>query len=119
MVDSPGPDDGEEHVLEGGPPLDVLDPRRRQQRLSSASVPFAMIRPSWRIAIRSASCSASSSSCVVSSTVVPARGELSDRVPDLEARLRVQPGGRLVEEDDGGIPDRLIAMSSRRRMPPE
>ena len=30
------------------------------RRLSSASVPLAMMRPSWRIAMRSASCSASS-----------------------------------------------------------
>ena len=56
--------------------------------LSSARVPFTMIRPSWRIAIRSASCSASSRYCVVSSTVVPLLGELLDGLPHLDARLR-------------------------------
>ena len=73
--------------------------------LSSARVPLTMIRPSCRIAIRSASCSASSRYCVVSSTVVPLPGELLDGLPHLEARLRVEPGGRLVEEDDRRVAD--------------
>ena len=73
--------------------------------LSSARVPLTMIRPSWRIAIRSASCSASSRYWVVSSTVVPLLGELLDGLPHLDARLRVEPGRRLVEEDDRRVPD--------------
>ena len=64
-----------------------------------------MIRPSWRIAIRSASCSASSRYCVVSSTVVPCGGELPDRLPHLDPGLRVEPGRRLVEEDDRRVAD--------------
>ena len=53
--------------------------------LSSARVPSAMIRPSCRIAIRSASCSASSRYCVVSSTVVPWPASSLDGPPDLDA----------------------------------
>ena len=64
-----------------------------------------MIVPSCRIAIRSASCSASSRYCVVSSTVVPPLGEFLDGLPDLEPRLRVEAGRRLVEEDDRRVAD--------------
>ena len=67
---------------------------------SSARVPFWMIVPLCRIAIRSASCSASSRCCVVSSTVVPLSASSLDGLPHLEARLRVESGRRLVEEDD-------------------
>jgi hypothetical protein len=45
--------------------------------------------------------------------------ELVDDVPHLEAAARVEPGGRLVEEQHDGTAMRLMAMSSRRRMPPE
>ncbi len=86
--------------------------------LSSARVPFTMIRPWWRIAIRSASCSASSRYCVVSSTVVPwSASSLTSATP--RCGLRVEPRRRLVEEDDRRVPIRLMAMSSRRRIPPE
>ena len=50
-------------------------------------------------AIRSASWSASSRYCVVRSTVVPAGGEAADNVPDLVAAARIEPGGRLVQEE--------------------
>ena len=45
--------------------------------------------------------------------------EAPDGVPHGGAARGVEPGGRLVEEDDGGVADRLIARSSRRRIPPE
>jgi hypothetical protein len=35
----------------------------------------------------------------------PARGQLPDRLPDLDARLGVQTGRRLVQEDDRRVPD--------------
>ena len=68
--------------------------------LSSARVPFTMIRPSWRIAIRSASCSASSRYCVVSSTVVPRPASSLTACHTSMRACGVEPGGRLVEEDD-------------------
>ena len=49
--------------------------------------------------MRSASSSASSRYCVVSRTVVPSRDQRPHRLPDLAASPRVQPGGRLVEEE--------------------
>ena len=55
--------------------------------------------------MRSASCSASSRYCVVSSTVVPLLGELLHGLPHLDARLRVEAGRRLVEEDDRRVAD--------------
>ena len=64
-----------------------------------------MIRPSWRIAIRSASCSASSRYCVVSSTVVPWPASSLTLSHTSSAGLRVEPGGRLVEEDHRRVPD--------------
>ena len=88
--------------------------------LSSARVPSAMIRPSCRIAIRSASCSASSRYCVVSSTVVPCPRELPDR--SCQTSMRAWGSSPVVGSSrkiTGGFPIRLIAMSRRRRMPPE
>ena len=55
-------------------------------------------RPWSMTVIRSASWSASSRYCVVSSTVVPPRDQAADRVPDLVPAARVEAGGRLVEE---------------------
>ena len=72
---------------------------------SSASVPLAMIRPSCRIAIRSASCSASSRYCVSAAPSYPPAASSRDAVPHLESRLRVEPSGRLVQEDHRRITD--------------
>ena len=79
--------------------------RRRPTPSARRCVPSAITRP-WSItAIRSASWSASSRYCVVSSTVVPVAHERPDDVPDLVAAARVQPGGRLVEEQQVGRDD--------------
>src|ERR1041385_5404378 len=63
-----------------------------------------MIRPWSTMATRSQSCSASS----MSWGVVRERGAalplpVLDQVPELPPRLRVEPGGRLVEEEELGI----------------
>ncbi len=87
--------------------------------LSSASVPLTTIRPSCRIAIRSASCSASSRYCVVSSTVVPWS---ASSLTDFHTSIRASGSSPVVGSSrkiTGGLPIRLIAMSRRRRMPPE
>ena len=73
--------------------------------LSSAAVPSAITRPWSTTAIRSASRSASSRYWVVSSSVVPSRTRSSMTLPQLDAAARVQPGGRLVEEQDRGLGD--------------
>src|SRR6266545_7354052 len=65
---------------------------------SSASVPLAIILPSCRMAIRSASCSASSRYCVVRNTVVPLLAS-SLTTFQLNACLGVKSGRRLVEEN--------------------
>ena len=87
--------------------------------LSSVRVPFWMIVPSCRMAIRSARCSASSRYWVVNSTVVPLWAS-SLMVSHTSIRAW---GSRPVvgssRKMTGGLPIRLIAMSSRRRMPPE
>ena len=67
--------------------------------LSSAEVPSAITRPAPMTVIRSASWSASSRYCVVSSTVVPSATTCADRRPHLAAAPRVEAGGRLVEEE--------------------
>ena len=73
--------------------------------LSSSEVPSAITLP-WSITtIRSASRSASSRYCVVSSTVVPCRDALLDHLPEAEPAARVQPGGRLVQEQHGRAED--------------
>ena len=65
---------------------------------SSSAVPSAITSP-WSITtIRSASRSASSRYCVVSSTVVPWRHAALDRLPQREPAARVEARGRLVEE---------------------
>ena len=87
--------------------------------MSSASVPSAMIRPSCRTAIRSASCSASSRYCVVSRMVVP-RPASSRIVCQTSSRdCGSSPVVGSSRKSTGGSPMRLIAMSRRRRMPPE
>jgi hypothetical protein len=68
------------------------------RRASWSAEPSATIRPPARIRIRSASFSASARSWVVSSTVVPSRS-VSRCTSSWNSRgLRVEPGGRLVEE---------------------
>ena len=66
--------------------------------LSSSAVPRAMILPWSTTAIESASSSASSRYCVVSSRVVPSRTRprMTSHMP--EPAARVEPGRRLVEE---------------------
>ncbi len=66
--------------------------------LSSSAVPSAITLP-WSITtISSASRSASSRYCVVSSRVVPPATSSCDDVPHLGAAARVEAGRRLVEE---------------------
>jgi hypothetical protein len=87
--------------------------------LSWLLLPSAITRP-WSItAMRSASWSASSRYCVVSSTRGAAGDQRPDDLPDLVAAARVEPGGRFVEEDQVGVTTMLAAMSIRRRIPPE
>ena len=57
-----------------------------------------MTRPRSMTMMSSASRSASSRYCVVSSSVVPAVDERVEHLPQLGAGPRVEPGGRLVEE---------------------
>ena len=98
-------DEGEEDVLEGGLLLDVLDLGRRQELLELGEGPvlddralvqdrdavrelFGLVEVLSREQHRRA----------------PAR-ELPDGLPHLVAGLRVEPGGRLVEEDDRRVAD--------------
>ena len=73
--------------------------------MSSARVPFWMIVPWCRIAMRSASCSASSRYCVVSSTVVPCPASCLTVCHTSMRACGVEPGGRFVEEDDRRVAD--------------
>jgi len=87
--------------------------------LSSARVPFWMIVPWCRIAMRSASCSASSRYWVVSSTVVP---PLASCLTVCHTSIRACGSRPVVGSSRkmiGGLPIRLIAMSNLRRMPVE
>src|SRR5689334_12431175 len=87
--------------------------------LSSSNVPDTMILPSCRIAIRSASFSASSRYWVVKNTVVPlcARSWITfhTSIRPSGSRPVVGSSRKMIR----GSPMRLMAMSSRRRMPPE
>ena len=87
--------------------------------LSWSGVPSATLRPRSMTAIRSASWSASSRYCVVSSTVQP-WATSSRMVSHIWPRVR---GSRPVvgssRKISGGWAIRLAARSSRRRMPPE
>ena len=66
--------------------------------LSSAGVPSAVTRPPSMTQTRSASRSASSRYCVVSSSVVPPATRSGDDLPEGEPARRVEAGGGLVEE---------------------
>ena len=69
--------------------------------LSSAGVPSATIRPWSMMPTRFASTSASSRYCVVRKTVTPSScASRPDLGPERRARLRVEAGRRLVEEED-------------------
>ena len=81
--------------------------------LSSSAVPCAIARPWSMTTISSASWSASSRYWVVSSSVVPRGHQLADHVPQVGAAARVQPGGRLVEEQHRGSATRAPARSRR------
>lgn len=78
-----------------------------------------MIRPSCRIAIRSASCSASSRYCVVRRTVVPRAARSRTTCHTSMRACGSSPVVGSSRNTIGGLPMRLIAMSRRRRMPPE
>ena len=67
---------------------------------SSSDVPSAITCPPSITAIESASRSASSRYCVVSRRVVPSFDELADDVPHLQPAPGVEPGRRLVQEQD-------------------
>ena len=67
--------------------------------LSSSAVPSAITRPWSMTEIVSASASASSRYCVVSSRVVPSADQRADDVPHAQPARRVEAGGRLVEEE--------------------
>jgi hypothetical protein len=101
----PVADDGEEDVLEGRLLLDVLDLGGREQllELGEGAVHddpalvqdrdpvgelFGLVQVLGGEQHRRA-----------------ALGELLDGLPHLDARLRVEPGRRLVEEDDRRVPD--------------
>ena len=66
---------------------------------SSRLVPSAIFLPLSMTAMRAASWSASSRYCVVSRMVTPAIGECADHAPDALARIRIEAGRRLVEEE--------------------
>jgi Metallo-beta-lactamase superfamily len=99
------------HALPAGPADPAAAPVGGSSCLSSARAPLAMIRPSWRIAIRSASCSASSRLLGLVEVLRGEQhrgalaGELLDRLPDLDPRLRIESCGRLVEEEHGRVAD--------------
>ena len=76
----------------------------RQQRWRSARDPSAMMRPSWRIAIRSASCSASSRVLRGQQDRGPLPASRG-RSPDLARPCGSEPGGGLVEEDHRRVAD--------------
>ena len=91
----------------------------RPSALSSPLVPSAMTLPWSMMAMRSASWSASSRYCVVSSTVVPSATS-TRTISHTWLRLR---GSRPVvgssRNSSSGVTTMLAAMSRRRRMPPE
>ena len=68
-----------------------------------------MTRPWSMITMRSARWSASSRYWVVSSTSVPSVDELADGFPEGDPAGRVEPGGRLVEQQDAGPADQARA----------
>lgn len=87
--------------------------------LSSSRVPLAMIFPPCRMAMRSERCSASSSCWVVSRIVVPLP---ASSLTVLQTSSRASGSSPVVGSSrkiTAGVPTRLIAMSSRRAIPPE
>ena len=87
---------------------------------SSSDVPSAITVPRSITAIRSASWSASSRYCVVSSSVVPSRLQLADEAPTRRSGCAGRgPSSARRGTARSGRPTRLAARSSRRRMPPE
>lgn len=98
-------DEGEEDVLEGGLFLDVLDRRRWEELLEFGQGAVLDDRAavqdrdpiSQMLGLVQGLSRQQHGDAVV--------GEVSDGLPDLVARLRVQSGGRLVEEDDRRVAD--------------
>ena len=87
---------------------------------SSSGRPSAITTPWSMTAIRSASRSASSRYCVVSSTVVPAARRAPRSRPRARCRLRMSsPVVGSSRNRTGGRATSAAARSSRRRMPPE
>ena len=89
------------------------------RRLSSSAVPSATIRPWSRTAIRSASSSASSRYCVVRRIVTPPAASprmASHIVRRLRGSRPVVGSSRKITR---GEPTKVMARSSRRRIPPE
>ena len=86
---------------------------------SSSGVPLATILPPWRMAISSARWSASSRYWVVRKTVVPFSTSCR-MVSHMSVRLLgSSPVVGSSKKMMGASPTRLMAMSSRRRIPPE
>ena len=90
------PQRGEVEAGRRGELQDVWRPRGELRR----ACPAATTRPWSTTTTWSASRSASSMRWVVRTTATPASRSVADQVPDGEAGLRVEPGGRLVEEDE-------------------
>ena len=91
----------------------------RRAAFSSSGVPVAMARPWSMITTWSASWSASSRYCVVSSTSVPAW--TSARMAS-HSSIRLRGSSPVVGSSSSssrGVPTRLAPRSRRRRMPPE
>ena len=79
------------------------------RRLSSAGLPAATDLPWSMITTWLARWSASSRYWVVSSTSVPACDQRADRLPELDPAARVEPRGRLVEQQQPRRPDEARA----------
>ena len=73
--------------------------------ISSRGAPSAMMRPWSMIARRWHSRSASSMKCVVSRSVLPSCVQAAQPLPDQVARLRIEAGGRLVQEHELRVVD--------------
>jgi hypothetical protein len=88
-------------------------------RPARSGVSMSMMRPCSMIATRSQSRSASSIRCVVRKTGLAARADAADEIPDGAARLRIESGRQLVQEDELGSLTSASAMKSRCFWPPE
>ena len=78
----------------------------------SAPVPRASSLP-WSIRRSSSQRSASSMTWLLTTSVVPVRGELAEVAPELDTQGGVDAHGRLVEEEDG----RLVDQRAGQRQP--